>query len=184
MTPRQVAKSEGRTQYYTGKSCSHGHVASRFVASGRCVECARLDVSGSRTRWTKDHPTANRGAVARYKVNHPDRIKRPTPEKAVEYSRAYAKRHPGRVNAHTAKRRAALLQATPAWLTSEQHLEIRAIYEESSRRTQPSNVDHTVPLQSPLVCGLHVPWNLTIMEAGPNQSKGAKLLPDLVEIVA
>lgn len=36
------AQKQGLTHYFTGKSCKHGHVASRYVKGGHCVECTRL----------------------------------------------------------------------------------------------------------------------------------------------
>jgi hypothetical protein len=38
---REVAKGQGLKRYFTGHPCGRGHVAERFVADGRCVQCNR-----------------------------------------------------------------------------------------------------------------------------------------------
>lgn len=40
------------------------------------------------------------------------------------------------------------------------------------------HVDHIVPVISDFVCGLNVPWNLAVIPAGPNMSKGNGWWPD------
>jgi len=79
-------------------------------------------------------------------------------------------------------RRAQKLLATPAWVNLEA---IQAVYTEAYRRSREKedfsyHVDHIVPLKHSLVCGLHVPWNLRIVPAEENLSKGNKLLPELI----
>lgn len=38
---RETAFSLGRTRYFTGEPCIHGHVAERWVANRACSECIR-----------------------------------------------------------------------------------------------------------------------------------------------
>lgn len=74
-----------------------------------------------------------------------------------------------------ARRRAAKLNATPKWMTAEDFKEISVIYAESARLSKdrgiPYEVDHIVPLCGKDVCGLHVAWNLSPIEAYKNRMK-------------
>lgn len=64
--------------------------------------------------------------------------------------------------------------ATPPWLSQEQICEMRKIYL-SALSTE--HVDHIVPLKSPIVCGLHVPWNLRAVCAKHNLAKSNDMWP-------
>ena len=70
-------------------------------------------------------------------------------------------------NAHTAKRRATKLNATPAWAD---HEIINDFYLEA--RYHGMEVDHIIPLQHKMVCGLHVEHNLQLLTKEQNCSKG------------
>jgi hypothetical protein len=76
------------------------------------------------------------------------------------------------------RRFAKLRHATPRWANAEA---ILAIYEKcrdiSVETGVKHHVDHIVPLVSPLVCGLHVEWNLQILTACDNLSKSNKFEP-------
>lgn len=66
----------------------------------------------------------------------------------------------------------------PTWLSEVQRQEIASIYslraEVELLTGERYHVDHIVPLQGKDVCGLHVPWNLQILPATLNLSKGNK----------
>ena len=93
--------------------------------------------------------------------------------------RSYKNSNKHMVNADRAKRRAAKLEATPDWLTDEQLNEIKNIYwlaQDLKKITgEDYHVDHIIPLQGEEVRGLHVPWNLQILPADINLSKGNRI---------
>lgn len=68
-----------------------------------------------------------------------------------------------------------LYWATPPWLNEAQLKEMANIYYTAGKT---EHVDHIVPLKNPLVCGLHVPWNLQILDAKVNMTKSNKWWPD------
>ena len=75
--------------------------------------------------------------------------------------------NPGVANAKNARRRAAKLQATPPWADV---VYIKSIYEKAAEAGM--HVDHIIPLQGELVCGLHVECNLQLITPAENSSKG------------
>ena len=73
-------------------------------------------------------------------------------------------------------RHAYIRQATPPWVDRDA---IRVVYREARRLTEetgrPHEVDHIHALQGENFCGLHVPWNLRVLERTPNRQKGNRL---------
>ena len=80
-----------------------------------------------------------------------------------------------RKNAHKARRRSAKLKATPEWADQDA---IKVIYAEAQRLQDllgiEFHIDHIVPLQGELVCGLHVENNLQVIPATLNLKKSNK----------
>lgn len=74
-----------------------------------------------------------------------------------------------------AERNASKVNATPQWLTKSQRQDIANIYSDCALKTASTGikheVDHIVPLRSKLVCGLHVGWNLQVIESYKNKQK-------------
>lgn len=92
----------------------------------------------------------------------------------------WQKKNRDRCRAIKAKRRALKLQATPSWADLAA---IREIYRTAYAMTQSNGVeyqvDHIVPLNSEIVCGLHCEDNLQIITASDNRSKGNRYWPDM-----
>jgi hypothetical protein len=97
------------------------------------------------------------------------------------YRSAYKKANPHLVNADSAKRKSTKLKATPAWADLEAikgMYQLAAVFNRTGMNLQ---VDHIVPLQSKLVCGLHCEANLQLMPASDNISKGNRHWPDMAQ---
>jgi hypothetical protein len=163
-----------------------------------CKICARA----RNKQYSKDNPEIIKQSNIRRYLKAKDKIDasnkawaEANPEKRKTISRNWARAHKqetaiyrkkykaenkGKVNAHTAKRRAAKLQATPKWLKEEDFQKIEQIYIKAKELEKedgiPREVDHIIPLISDLVCGLHIAENLQILTAVENASKNNKIL--------
>lgn len=139
-----------------------------------CRECNRL----ASLQYTRKNSEANRKKSALWyaKTKHD--------EKKIQQRRQSNKKwreenKPKRAALEN-KRRALKLKATPPWLTKEQLSQIEAIYWlarlQYELTDEKYHVDHIVPLKGKTVCGLHVPWNLQVLPAKENISKGNKIV--------
>jgi hypothetical protein len=90
-------------------------------------------------------------------------------EQHYETGDSLRRTYPEKNAAKTAAYKAAKLQATPPWADLEA---IAAIYAQAAEAGL--EVDHIVPLQHKLVCGLHVHWNLQLLTPAANRAKGNK----------
>ena len=122
-------------------------------------------------QWSLANPEKRSEYVKQYTKNHP--------EESCAKSLRWAKNNPGKKNAANAKRKARLLQQSPKWLTGFQLKEIESWYQAAADcqwlSEEPLEVDHIVPLKGENVSGLHVPWNLQILTASKNASKGNRI---------
>lgn len=140
----------------------------------RSRESARkLRAKYGSTYWKRRNPEKAKENERRWRANNKAKIK--------AQQKAFYARNPGLNTAKRAKYRARQLQATPLWLTAEQHAEMEAMYRTASELGL--EVDHIVPLQGKNFRGLHVPWNLQFSTRGPNAAK-ANRLPSESRLVA
>jgi len=141
-----------------------------------CIECCNLMTK----KYRKNNPDKIKEIVS--KIDKEQRkildktyyIKNRSKRK--KQIKVWCKNNQGRLNAAGAKRKAAKIRATPSWLTEEHLKEIERFYIEAKELEKLNNikyhVDHIIPLQGKIVSGLHVPWNLQILKAKDNLSKG------------
>lgn len=122
--------------------------------------------------WAKANPDAVKAAQKRHNQKNK--------EQRAAKNFAWAQANRPKRNATMARRKAAKLRATPGWANQKA---IGIIYAEAMRQQEETgirkHVDHIVPLQSKIVCGLHVESNLQILDGAENESKRNFRWPDM-----
>lgn len=158
---RDEAKKLGLTTYTAVRPCKRaGHVV-RFVTNKNCVECA---TERARQEKLRDPEGVSRRFAEHHQKNRERRLKQ---------QRLWRSQNMDHYNRMQRGRSRRVKQATPHWLTPEQHQQMRRIYYTCPEGYE---VDHMVPINGRTVCGLHVPWNLQHLLAEENRQKGNKLL--------
>lgn len=147
-----------------------------------CPVCRKISVKA----YAQNNPSKLYSIKSKYAKNNPGKIyasqvlyRHRNPEKVSARQLNWRENNLDKRNSYEAKRRAAKLQRTPKWLTSEHYLEIQKFYslakELEVTSKQKLEVDHIIPLQGEQVSGLHVPWNLQILTESENTAKGNRL---------
>lgn len=200
---RFEAMQNGEGKYLAERPCKRGHLGERMTSTGTCIECRQIK---AKERYRADPQKAvakvqsyyqknaelikekrrksyvknadKERAIARvrsaeWRAANPDKVKQ-----QASLKRAYAKANPEKAVANLAKRRAAKLQRTPAWLSEDDFWMIEQAYEIASLRGKMTkidwHVDHIIPLQGEIASGLHVPTNLQVIPWFQNLSKANK----------
>lgn len=185
---RQQAIREGSLYYDTREPCKHGHLSKRNVRNWGCYECGQIatkrwnkkdreaDPEKYREKsfqWAEANRERTREQARRWRRDNPDKAK--AIEQRPERKAAKVKRVKENLPyyaAATAKRRAALKSATPAWANEAKIKNIYKLAAWASKYTnEPLEVDHIIPLQGHDVCGLHVETNMQILPKSENIRK-------------
>lgn len=157
-----------------------------------CKVCKRLQNIG----WKKANPDAKRELNKRWAELNPDKVlasnrawNKKNPEKLLaknqrwmEKNRDKARhvvsqwkqRNSAHVQQLNARRYAAKMNAVPCWFERDA---VALLYAKGAEFGW--EVDHVVPLQSDLVCGLHCWANLQLLACEDNAAKGNRYWPDM-----
>lgn len=168
---RKAAREAGERFYFTGKPCPRGHISKRRVGNFNCVAC-EADTNAAKAEYISEWQRKNKDRVATRNARWRDANR----EQHRAYNRRWINENPDKANAATAARRARIKKATPPWADMNA---IKAFYRHAARLTRRTGivheVDHIAPLAGKGVCGLHVHWNLRVVERGVNRRKGNRL---------
>lgn len=169
------ARQLGLPRYFTGLLCKRGHLSERYSTGGHCVDCDNK----------RERPEEQRkAAVNRYYEKNKEKCMaashkwRSGSGKSYEYTKRRREKNIGLANAFNAKRHASKMQRTPPWLNAGHFFELECVYKYCSALRSVGldyEVDHIVPLQGKTVSGLHAPWNLQLLKASENASKGNRI---------
>ncbi|MCK9371202.1 hypothetical protein M0R04_14920 [Candidatus Dojkabacteria bacterium] len=180
---RSEANQQGLKRYFTGNPCKRGHLSQRDTINGNCVMCKQEYRKTDRSKELhKGYANTVEAKEARIIYQRSDsyvnvRTAYKKTDVCKRTQRLYKKLNAGKVCAWGQKHRALKLQATPIWY---EKTKVELIYTKAKEWSKilgcDLQVDHIVPLNSKLVCGLHCWSNLQLLDKPLNGSKRNKLL--------
>lgn len=167
ISSRKYALQNNQAQYFTGKPCLKGHIASRRAKTGECLAC-RADFL---IKWRSKNPERVKAHNEAQYAKHRDALVKRSKINYYRFKEAY---RPTAL-ANVRKRQTAKLQRIPKWLNENEIWMMQEAYRLAEARTKlfgfSWHVDHVIPLQGKLVSGLHTPYNLRVIPAKENIAK-------------
>lgn len=175
---RKDALAKGLKWYFTGKPCKHGHIDIRQVANKGCKSCQKITFA----TWESKNLTkraemkkAMRNAMPEHFKSIAKKRRERNPEKTKRDAQINYRRNKHLFIAGSKRYKIAKMRNMPVWADSA---EINKIYKKAAdisiETGIPHHVDHIVPLRGKHVSGLHVSYNLQVIPAKDNLSKGNK----------
>jgi len=188
---QKEAKELGTTFFFTGKQCKHGHTAKRFTSNYVCYECYlghgikykkenKEKINAYKRKWRKENKDLNSEYDKKsYYKNREKRI-----QKSINWRNnnreMFAK------NRYKAEIKRKRLVNDLAYYPEDKELLDFIIKEALSLRRMRKrltgidwHLDHIVPLNSKIVCGLHTECNLQMIPALENMRKSNLYWPDM-----
>jgi len=161
-----------------------------------CILCDKKRVE----EWRKANPERSLARVLRYQNAHPEvsaawkkrnskqlsekgkQWRIDNPQRWAELCARYRRNNPEKIADRNAMRRAVERRATPSWSI---RFFVTEAYALAKLRTKVTGikweVDHIVPLNSPLVCGLHAHTNIQVIPKSENHKKMNLHWPDMAK---
>lgn len=165
---RKCGETKLLVDFKKNKNCKDGY-------EHTCLVCFR----NRQKAWETKNPQRHRENQLRWQSENSERYAERkhawyerNKETVFEQAKKFAKDNPDWKRSATAKRRAQKLNAIPPWANLK---EIRKFYKVA--KEQGLVVDHIIPLQGKLVCGLHVENNLQLLTASENSKKHNSFQP-------
>ena len=94
-------------------------------------------------------------------------------------SLSWSKKNKSKICINTISYKTRKTKAQPSWLSAIEIAQISEMYDIALAKTTQTgiiyHVDHIFPLRGKACCGLHVPWNLQVITAFENLSKGNRV---------
>ena len=169
------AKNRHLTRLYSAKYYAANH-EKQNAASRKSMEKRRADpeIYALMKKWDKESKAKKPEKYREYCRKFAAAQRAANPEKFREYKAQWGRNNPGKNLAYWHVRHAAKLRAIPAWADLAK---IDRIYARVAKLGK--TVDHIVPLQSKIVCGLHCEFNLRPLSESRNKAKGNRHWPNM-----
>lgn len=162
---RMAAKDKA---YYEANKEKHN------ARSAAWYEANKAKALETAAEWSRQNPEKRKAAQRKYR------------ETSKHVRQAEYERNKPQYFDRAAQRRVTQKQATPTWSNREVVLEYyRAVraFNRNKAFGGEWHVDHIVPLNHPLVCGLHCHTNLQMLPAAENMSKGNRSWPGMPDLL-
>lgn len=138
----------------------------------------REDYAKNRERYldrAKNYAQTNRKKVSQYQLEW----RKNNADQKKENDKKWRIANSAKLNSYYSARRDRRRASEPPWLSAIERAQIQEMYDVAAALTVQTgvrhHVDHIHPLKGRGFNGLHVPWNLQVLQAAENLSKGSRL---------